>query len=185
MTVDGPATPGASTPAPLDSERADLLAVLAKSRYFLRHTTRGLTDEQAGLRTTASSLCLGGLVKHVTAVERMWAGFIVAGPSSVPDAAAMTEEGRRQYEEGFRMMPGDTLEGVLAAYEKAAAETDELVRTVKDLNATWPLPEAPWNEPGAVWSVRGTLLHIASETAQHAGHADILRESLDGAQSMA
>jgi hypothetical protein len=45
------------------------------------------------------------------------------------------------------------------------------------------MPEAPWNEPGAVRSVRRVLMHVIAETAQHAGHADILRETLDGQKS--
>ena len=57
------------TTTEITGERADLLATLATARHFLRFTTRDLTDEQAGLRTTASELCLGGLIKHVTAVE--------------------------------------------------------------------------------------------------------------------
>ena len=47
-----------------------------------------------------------------------------------------------------------------------------------------PLPEAPWYEPGANWSARRVLLHIIAETSQHAGHADIIREALDGAKTM-
>jgi hypothetical protein len=53
-----------------------------------------------------------------------------------------------------------------------------------DLDTTHRLPEAPWFEPGARWSVRRVLLHVVAETAQHAGHADILRESIDGRKSM-
>ncbi len=64
-------------------ERADLLAALAKHRYFLRYTVRGLTDEQARQRTTVSELCLGGLIKHVSAVERQWVSFILEGPSAM------------------------------------------------------------------------------------------------------
>lgn len=73
-------------------ERADLLEALAKQRHFLRFTTRDLTDEQAGQRTTVSELCLGGLIKHVTSVERNWVRFIQDGPSSMGDFTAMTEE---------------------------------------------------------------------------------------------
>jgi hypothetical protein len=168
----------------LAGERADLLATLAKSRHFLRFTTRDLTDEQARQRTTASELTLGGLIKHVTAVERNWAGFIVHGPSIAPDFSAMTEEDYRVWSEGFRLLPDETLAGVLAEYEEAAKHTDELVATLPDLDLGHALPPAPWNPPGARWSARRTLLHIATETAQHAGHADIIRESLDGAKSM-
>ena len=178
-----PDTGQARTPA-ADSERADLLAMLAKHRHFLRFTTRGLTDEQAGRRTTASELCLGGLIKHVAAVEQGWVSFILEGPTAMKDAAAMTPEDWARRTEEFRLLPGETLAGVLAAYAEVAARTDELVASLPDLNATHPLPEAPWFEPGERWSARRVLLHIVTETAQHAGHADIIRESLDGAKSM-
>ncbi|MFB9852613.1 DUF664 domain-containing protein [Micromonospora andamanensis] len=56
--------------------------------------------------------------------------------------------------------------------------------TLPDLDADHPLPEAPWFEPGARWSARRVLLHILAETSQHAGHADIIRETIDGAKSM-
>jgi uncharacterized damage-inducible protein DinB len=173
----------ADAPA-VTGERADLLAALAKQRHFLRFTTRDLTDEQAGRRTTASELCLGGLVKHVTAVERNWANFILNGPSTMGDFATMTAAEQAQWVDTFRMVPGETLAGVLADYAEVARRTDELVATVPDLDAAQPLPKAPWFEPGVSWSGRRVLLHIIAETAQHAGHADIIRESLDGAKSM-
>ncbi|GIH65227.1 DinB family protein [Microbispora siamensis] len=173
----------ADAPA-ITGERADLLAALAKNRHFLRFTTRDLTDEQAGQRTTASELCLGGLIKHVTLVERNWARFILDGPSAMGDATTMTEADWAQWADQFRMLPGETLSGVLAAYAEVARRTDELVATLPDLDVTQPLPKAPWFEAGARWSARRVLLHIIAETAQHAGHADIIRESLDGAKSM-
>ncbi|MCL8015079.1 DinB family protein [Streptomyces sp. AS02] len=172
------------TATTVTDERADLLEALAKHRHFLRFTTRDLTDEQAGRRTTAGELCLGGLIKHVASVERSWADFIQHGPSAMPDFTAMTEADFAKRADEFRMLPGDTLDAVLADYEEVARRTDELVTTLPDLNAAHPLPKAPWNEPGAQWSARRVLLHIIAETAQHAGHADILRESLDGAKSM-
>ncbi|WP_030239661.1 DinB family protein [Streptomyces sp. NRRL S-350] len=165
-------------------ERADLLAALGQQRHFLRFTTRDLTDEQAGLRTTASALCLGGLIKHVTTVERSWADFIVAGPTAMPDFTNWTEADVARRADDFRMLPGETLAGLLAAYEEVAQRTDELVAALPDLDATQPLPKAPWFEQDAEWSARRVLLHVLAETAQHAGHADIIRESLDGAKSM-
>ena len=165
-------------------ERADLLAALAQHRHFLRFTTRDLTDEQAGQRTTVSGLCLGGLIKHVTSVERNWVDFIQNGPSAMGDFTAMTEADWAKRADEFRMLPGEPLAGVLAEDEDVARRTDELVTTLPDLDAGQPLPKAPWFEPGARWSARRVLLHIIAETAQHAGHADIIRESLDGAKSM-
>jgi uncharacterized damage-inducible protein DinB len=168
----------------VDAERADLLAELATCRHFLRFTTRGLSDEQAGQRTTVSELTLGGLIKHVTLVERNWASFIVNGPSAMGDAAAMTEADIAAWQAQFRLLPGETLDGVLAAYAEVAARTDDLVRSVPDLNASQPLPSAPWFAAGERWTARRVIMHIITETAQHAGHADIIRESLDGAKSM-
>ncbi|WP_329029121.1 MULTISPECIES: DinB family protein [unclassified Streptomyces] len=165
-------------------ERADLLEALGKHRNFLRFTTRDLTDEQAGLRTTASELCLGGLVKHVTLVEESWGAFIVEGPSAMPDFTALTEEDHKKWADNLKMLPGETLAGLLDAYEKAAAATDELVASLPDLGASHPLPKAPWSEGPERWSARRVLMHIIAETAQHAGHADIIRESLDGAKTM-
>lgn len=165
-------------------ERADLLETLAKHRHFLRFTTRDLTDEQAGIRSTASALCLGGLIKHVTSVERSWAAFIVDGPAAMPDFSAMTEADFAKRADEFKMLPGETLAGVLAEYEEVARRTDELVAKLPDLNASHPLPRAPWFDGDARWSARRVLLHIIAETAQHAGHADIIRESLDGAKTM-
>ncbi|MGG2461335.1 DinB family protein [Streptomyces sp. RGM 3693] len=165
-------------------ERAEWLESLAKHRHFLRFTTRDLTDEQAGLRTTASELCLGGLIKHVTSAERLWVDFILNGPSALPDFTAMTESDWARRADDFRLLPGETLAGVLAAYEEVARRTDEVIATLPDLGRSWPLPKAPWFEADAQWSARRVLMHIAAETAQHAGHADIIREALDGAKSM-
>ena len=82
------------------------------------------------------------------------------------------------------MLPGETLAGLLAEYQAVAATTDAHVATIPDLDLSYPLPEAPWFEPGAAWSARRVLLHIVAETSQHAGHADIIREAIDGKKSM-
>ena len=167
-----------------DGERADLLATLAQHRHFLRFTARDLTDEQARQRTTVSELCLGGLIKHVTAAEQGWVNFILDGTSAMKDVTAMTEDDYAHRADQFRLLPGETLAGVLATYAEVARRTDALVSQLPDLNAGHPLPKAPWFTPGERWSARRVLLHIIAETAQHAGHADIIRESLDGAKSM-
>ncbi|WP_112242259.1 DinB family protein [Kribbella monticola] len=166
----------------LTGERADILEFLTKHRYFLRHTAEGLSDEQANTRSTVSALTVGGLIKHVTLVERRWAEFAQTG-GGMPETADFTPELVEWWENQFRLVDGETLAGVLAEYEKVAAATDELVRTL-DLDQSHELPAAPWQPPGVFWSARRVFLHIAAETAQHAGHADIIRESIDGQKSM-
>ena len=158
-------------------ERADLLQTLDKHRGFLRFTARDLTDEQATLKPTASELCIGGLIKHVTGVEAGWMRFALGGAEAM--ASVPTD-----WEGQFRMKDGETLAGLLDAYQDVATHTDHLVATMSDLDASHPLPIAPWFPPDESWSVRRVLLHIIAETSQHAGHADILRESIDGAKTM-
>jgi hypothetical protein len=164
----------------MTNERDDLLDVLDKHRNFLRYTVQGLSDEQAAQRPTVSELCLGGLVKHVAAVEEQWVRFIVEGP----DVMVMTPESYAEHAATFRMQPGETVASILADYEDVTRRTDELVRSLPSLDADQPLPAAPWFEPGARWSARRVFVHILAETAQHAGHADMLREAIDGQKTM-
>jgi Protein of unknown function (DUF664) len=157
------------------------LEALAAHRSLLCRTVREINDDQAGQRTTVSELCLGGVIKHVIEVEESWVDFIVHGSSAIGsfDEAAMNKR-----TEGFQMLEGETLAGLLLRYEQVAARTEELILSSPTLDASHPLPEAPWFKPGAQWSIRRVLLHILGETAQHAGHADIIREALDGAKTM-
>jgi hypothetical protein len=189
MTNDLSTTPTPTASSVRDEERADLLEALRKHRDLFRHTVAGLTDEQARLTPTVSTLSLGGLIKHVAATEQEWARFVVHGPSASPDIDWANIDWTnpppevQAYADGFRMTDGETLAGLLAQYQRVADATDELVLST-DLDARHPLPEAPWFEPGASWSARRVLVHVVAETAQHAGHADIIRESIDGQKSM-
>jgi hypothetical protein len=174
------------TTAAVTRERADILETLVTHRQFLRHTVQGLTDDQARQRTTVSELTLGGLIKHVAEVESGWVDFILNGPEAMGGGADWSDldpELVERFTAGFRLLPDETLEGVLARYDEIARRTDELVATV-DLDLSHPLPEAPWFPKGARRSARRVFLHIVAETAQHAGHADIIRESLDGQKTM-
>ena len=174
---------------PHAAERADLLDALRTHRALLRRTVDGLDDDAARRRTTVSELTLGGIVKHLAAMERQWCSFVTDGPADGPeidwgevdwsDPPAWVQE----FRDGFRMLEGETLAGLLTAYDEAAAATDALVSTT-DLDARQPLPSAPWFEPGATRSARRVFVHLVAETAQHAGHADIVREALDGQRTM-
>ena len=165
----------------MSAERDELIQTLGKHRDFLRQTVQGLTDEQAAAQPTVSELCLGGLLKHVAFVEAGWARFMVEGASGLGGEG---EDAYAAHAASFRMAPGETVDSLLAAYEEVARTTDAQIAELPDLDASHPLPPAPWFEPGASWSVRRVALHILAETAQHAGHADIIREAIDGAKTM-
>jgi uncharacterized damage-inducible protein DinB len=164
-----------------DLERNDLVNALQNHRNLLLRTVSGLTDAQARLTPTTSQLCLGGIIKHVALVEEGWVRFIEEGPlaQGPPDEAAY-----EAHAAGFRMADEETLADLIGRYEAVAHLTDARVVVLPSLDASHPLPEAPWFEPGAQWSARRALIHIVAETAQHAGHADIIRETIDGAKSM-
>ncbi|HEX7306162.1 DinB family protein [Lentzea sp.] len=165
----------------LTGERADLLETLRQHRWFLTFTAQGLTDEQAASSPTASALSVGGLIKHVAAVEENWVKFIEQGTSAMESDPG--SEAYENHEANFRMAPGETLESVIARYNEVAAHTDKLVETV-DMDLSHPLPSAPWFPEGKTWSARRVFVHIVAETSQHAGHADIIRETIDGQKTM-
>jgi uncharacterized damage-inducible protein DinB len=164
-----------------DTERREFISAMTKQRKLLVLTVRGLSEEQIRLRPTASALCLGGLLAHVTMVETSWSNFITRGPSAMggADPTSLPQHGA-----SFEMTDDETVATLLERYDETARSTNELVMTLPSLDLSHPLPEAPWFKEGASWSVRRVLLHIIAETAQHAGHADIIREAIDGAKTM-
>ncbi|NLD76966.1 MAG: DinB family protein [Acidimicrobiales bacterium] len=175
----------AATPA--DVERAELLATLALHRGFLLRTVQGVTDDQARLHPTASELSLASIIKHVSSQETQWVDFILEGTGAIPDfdpTSGPSPAVQAQWEAEFTPTDDETLDVLLARYAEVAERTEAAIWSVADMSDSHPLPVAPWFPPGARWSARTTVLHIIAETAQHAGHADIIRESIDGAKSM-
>ena len=177
------------TDDPTAAERGDILEALGKHRYLFRYTVEQLTDEQASSTPTASELSLGGLIKHVASTEQEWARFIVDGPQKGPDLDWDDIDWSNPppevlaYQNGFRMVEGETLAG-LARPVRRDRRRDRRARKTVDLDARHELPAAPWFDEGATWSNRRVFTHIVAETAQHAGHADIIRETIDGQKSM-
>lgn len=159
--------------APHDDEKTLLLAYVAQQRDALKIACFGLTDEQLRLRPTAGELSLGGLLKHAASMERSWMDTTLQRPPR-------TTEG--SYGDDFVVHDGDTLASLVADLEAAGRETEAAVADL-DLGAPVPVPKGvPWfPQDVEAWSVRWVLLHLVEELARHAGHADIVRESIDGA----
>ena len=154
-------------------ERGALLSFLEEQRGGIRRALLGLTEEQARSRPSASQLSLGGLLKHVAETEQGW----IARAQPEPPAVRRTEA---NWHECFELLGDETVEAQLAYWEKVAAETEAFIRSVPSLDDTFPLPNDPWFPPDERVSMRWLMLHLIRETARHAGHADIIRESLDG-----
>lgn len=158
---------------PVAEEHEALLAYLAQQRYGLRLAAYGLDDEQARATPSASALSVGGLIKHVAAMEQGWTNIVLQHDERTQD----------DYASDFRMTADETLADVLARCDAVSAETDAVMADIADLGHPVPVPKGvPWFPDDVdAWSVRWVLLHLIEETARHAGHADIVRESIDGA----
>jgi uncharacterized damage-inducible protein DinB len=163
--------------APFHTDEHDLLlGYVAQQREVMRLTAYGLTDEQAREAAAAPSpLSVGGLIKHVTFVEQGWIDTILERqrPATADD----------DYADAFTMRADETLADLLARSVAVGEETERVVRAIPDLGRRVPVPQGvPWYPQDLdAWSVRWVLMHLVAETARHAGHADIVREAVDGA----
>ncbi|RNL63236.1 DinB family protein [Nocardioides marmoriginsengisoli] len=164
--------------APVSNETEALIGYIAQQQDAFRVVVHGLTDAQAGEVSTVSALTLGGLIKHVTETQEHWLELALAAPSrpAPADPAAVAD-----YGDGFRYDPEAGLEPLLARFDQVCARVLDAVATA-DLAAPVPVPDAPWNPKDIdAWSVRWVWFHLIEELARHAGHADIIREGVDGA----
>ncbi|MEU7293268.1 DinB family protein [Streptomyces exfoliatus] len=154
-------------------ERGALLNFIEAQRAAIRRSLLGLTEEQAASRPSASELSLSGLLKHVAEVELNWLRLA----QQRPNERQRTQE---TWGDAFRLVDEETVPEITEFWAGVAKETEDFVRSVPDLDDTFPLPEAPWFPKDGRVSVRWMLLHLVQEAGRHAGHADIIRESLDG-----
>ncbi|WP_274561117.1 DinB family protein [Streptomyces spiramyceticus] len=153
-------------------ERGALLAFLDAERGGIRRALLGLTDEQAATKPSASELSLSGLLKHVSEAEQSWL-------SRAKGVEPETRRDESNWDESFRLVGDETVESRLAYWEKVARQTEEVIRSVPSLDDTFALPDEPWFPKEDV-SMRWLLLRLITEMSRHSGHADIIRETLDG-----
>jgi uncharacterized damage-inducible protein DinB len=158
----------------VNTEQEGLLGYLAQMRYAIRLTAYGLSDQQLRAAPTASTLSVGGLIKHAASTEEGWLATIRREPQSVDYA---------KYAENFKLADDETIDDVFARYDRVAEQTEKTITELGDLDYRIEIDHSvPWNRKDLThWNVRWILLHLIQETARHAGHADIIRESIDGA----
>jgi uncharacterized damage-inducible protein DinB len=159
---------------PVSDERDGLLKFLSGQREALKAAVFELDRDQATSTPSVSALSLAGLIKHVANTERSWVAGRLAGRDVDID-----------YQNSFQLNADQSVDDVIAFYDEVAAETEAIVRELPNLEVPVPVPQGvPWfpNDVEA-WSARWVLLHCIEETARHAGHADIVRESIDGSNA--
>lgn len=150
----------AKPPLPPDDERSTLLGFLDYLRESVAGTLDGAPEPQVREARVSSGTNLLGLVRHLTAVER----FVFLGQDA------------KSWPGTFKPAADETVESVLAAYRDANALANERILACDDLGG--PAAELPAR--GRSPSMRWALVHMIEETGRHAGHADILRELIDG-----
>jgi uncharacterized damage-inducible protein DinB len=171
------------TPPPVTSEREALHAFLRQQHDGIRNAAYGLTDEQAHAVPSRSGITIAGLVKHVTHTERMWLERARAGAGGLPADERPLGERTAEYGADWDATH-DTLADLLTAFDVQAAATQAAaLDEALPLDEPVPVPrDSPWfRQDIGAWSVRWVLFHILEEASRHAGHADIVREHLDGA----
>ncbi len=153
-------------PSDLD-ERETLIAFIDSHRDAMLVKLDGLDREQLSRRVVPSRTTLLGLVKHLTLVEEWWFSCVLAGgPEPSEEADDPDSE--------WLITGDDDPEHIVAAYRAACTRSNEIARSVPSLAVHGPGPHRP--EISARW----ILVHMVDETARHAGHADIIRELIDG-----
>jgi Protein of unknown function (DUF664) len=157
------------------TEREALCGFLDMQRAALVRKATGLSDADARRAPTVSSLTLLGLLKHSALWERRWFQIIVAG-AVLPGEWPETDAGDVD-DEDFRVGDNDTVAHWLTYFEEQAATSRQITAGL-DLDAPCAWPEL------AHHNLRWVLLHMIEETARHAGHADIIREALDGSRGV-
>lgn len=153
-----------------EAEREALLSVLDEQRDSLVYKLSGLSESEARAVPTASALSLLAIVKHSAVWERRWFQVLMSGKAlpgewpEQPDAHA---------DASFDLDEADTLSSVIEEYRTQIAQARPLLEAV-DLDShcahRWVSHR----------TARSIVLHMIEETARHAGHADIIRETIDG-----
>lgn len=148
------------------SEKELLMLFLQNQREILLWKVRGLRSEQLTATPLPSSISLIGLVKHLTRVERNWLQQDLVGPGEWSFTAPQDE---------WHLEPGENAMDVLADYREAIAASDEMVSRYE---LDTPLVDPHPMQKGV--TLRWALMHMIEETARHVGHADMIREAIDG-----
>jgi uncharacterized protein DUF664 len=115
------------------------------------------------------------VIKHCAYTEAGWIDTVLQRPPTYP--------ARFHWDQHFDVEQGETYEDIVKFVDEVAAETERVIAGIDDLGRPVPIDKSvPWNpKEYDNWSVRWVLFHLIEEYARHTGHADIVRETVDGA----
>ena len=161
-------------PSNAPNERRGLEEFVEYFRQVVRRKVDGLTPEQLDHTVASSSLTIGGILRHLTLVEESWFVEVLQGRELGEPWSGVDWASDRDWD--FESASGMTADELLADHEHACEKSREILAEVADLDT---LTERG-NRDGEKFNVRWILIHLIEEYARHAGHADILREDIDG-----
>jgi uncharacterized damage-inducible protein DinB len=155
-------------------EKETLVAFLDYNRAVMLDKAAGLTPEQLGQRLEPSTMTLAGLIYHLALVELDWFVSDFLGEELGEPWGSVDWDENRDWE--WDIAPTLDPEVVFEAYRQACARANQIVAEADSLDQL----SVRTNRDGDHWSLRWILVHMIEETARHAGHSDLIRESIDG-----
>jgi len=159
-------------------ESTTLLAFLDYHRDTLRLKTEGLTQAQLGATLPPGKLTLAGLLKHMALVESSWFSEVFLGESMMAPFDTADWDADRDWE--FTTAPQDSPKQLRELFDEAVSRSDAIIRVALDLGGLDGLSAKESRHHKEFFSLRWILVHMIEEYARHNGHADLIRESIDG-----
>ncbi len=163
-------------PPPAADEAATLMGFLNYQRDTLRWKCSGLNATQLALTLAPTTMTLGGLLKHLAVVEAGWLNLTFAGGVARPSWFAELDQSDPDW--SFTSAAGSSPEQLFAWFDESIAVSDQVVASA--LDGPEGLAALSEEDDGKRYSLRWILCHLIEEYARHNGHADLLRESIDG-----
>jgi uncharacterized damage-inducible protein DinB len=160
------------------SETETLLGYLNYHRQTLRMKTEGLDQEQLARALAPSTLTLGGLLKHMALVEDNWFSVVLLGNAQAEPWASADWDADRDWE--FHTARDDSPEELHRLFDETVAASDQTLREVIAEDGLDRLSVRESKRHGGKFSLRWIIVHMIEEYARHNGHADLIRESIDG-----
>ena len=161
-------------PPQANDEAATLLAYLDYHRDTLRLKTAGLNADQLDICLAPSTMTLGGMLKHLAFVEHWWFACVFAGREYAEPWASV--DWREDADWDWHSAADDAPEDLLAMLASEIAESDRIIHAASDCGQL----SVRTSRSGAPFSLRWILCHMIEEYARHNGHADLIREWIDG-----
>lgn len=164
---------------PLSASEADtLLGFLDYHRDTLRQKTEGLTGDQLNLALRPSEMTLGGMLKHVAFNEHWWFSCVLHGTEFAEPWASVDWDADEDWD--WHSAENDSPEDLRRLLDDHVRSSDALIAEALSAGGLEHPSARASSSRGGQFSLRWILVHMIEEYARHNGHADLIRESIDG-----